>query len=257
MIVAIHQPHYLPYLGYFDKIDRADVFVFLDQVQFSRQNFQHRNRIKTPGGLTWLTVPIAHTGAVEHLIDLQIVNDTPWIQRHWKMLELGYADAPFFAELKQTLLPMYGRPFANLAELNIALVTTLADIMGIRARYVRSSELALPALKKNALLAEICRRLGADVYLSGDGAKTYLDPIPFDDNRVAVRWQHFQHPPYTQRWMQQGFVPNLTVLDVLANLGPRAADLMRNSRALSGSSTNGQAGLHEASTEAHVPDFAG
>ncbi len=241
MIVAIHQPHYLPYLGYFDKIDKADIFVFLDHVQFSRHNFQHRNRVKTPGGLSWLSVPASHGGRLERLIEKTIATDIPWIARHCKILEQGYGRSPFFNVLMDILSSVYLRGFSHLVDLNIALVKTLAEALGLPCRWMRSSRMNLPELSKNELLSEICRHLGADEYLSGDGAKAYLDDRPFDRNRVKVRWQNFEHPCYTQSWMHQGFIANLSVVDLLANMGPSSARVLRSTGSvLMGSTTLNQ-----------------
>jgi hypothetical protein len=228
MILAIHQPHYLPWLGYFDKIDKADIFVFLDNVQFIRNGFQNRNRIKTPTGPAWLSVPCEHAGSPKTLIEQRIANHINWIERHWNLITVSYRSAPFYSFVRNRLQPIYEQGFDSLAELNISLVTAFANAFGINLTYVRSSQLALPNLHKSELLAEICRRVGADEYLSGIGATDYLNPEPFERVGVRVRWQAFQHPEYQQHWTSQGFVSNLSAIDLLANVGPGSIEVLRS-----------------------------
>ncbi len=230
MIIAIHQPNYLPWLGYFDKIGTVDMFVFLDTVQFVRNDFQHRNRIKTPAGPKWLSVPCIHNGSRGVLLDQRIAYDTDWAEEHWRLLQISYASAPFGSALFQCLATLYGKRFETLVELNISLIKVLADALGLKCQWQRSSHLDLPTLHKSELLAAICQRLGADEYLSGVGAKSYLDYKAFDSAGVQVKWQSFSHPTYEQRWMKQGFVPNLSVVDLLANTGPRSAHILHSAR---------------------------
>jgi len=230
MIIAIHQPNYLPWLGYFDKVDHADVFVFLDHVQFVRNDFQHRNRIKTATGPTWISVPCVHGGKRESLLEQRIAYETDWTAEHWRLLKTCYASAPFSAVLFECLAPLYRARFETIAELNISLVMALADALGFKCRWQRSSCLDLPKLHKSELLATICSRLGGSEYLSGLGAQSYLDFEAFDRVGVFVKWQSFSHPKYEQCWMNQGFVSNLSVVDLLANAGPGSAQILRSNR---------------------------
>jgi hypothetical protein len=227
VIIAIHQPNYLPWLGYFDKIDQVDLFVFLDHVQFARNDFQHRNRIKTPAGPRWLSVPCVHSGGRTSLLHQRIAYDTPWAEEHWRSLQISYASAPFSADLFERLEPLYRERFDTLADLNIALVMTLADTLKLKCKWQRSSALRLPELHKSELLASICQRLGATEYFSGLGAQSYLDSQVFERVGVRVKWQSFVHPTYEQLWMKQGFVSNLSVVDLLANAGHHSMQVLR------------------------------
>jgi WbqC-like protein len=228
MIIAIHQPHYLPWLGYFNKIVKADILVFLDTVQFIRNGFQNRNRIKTSTGPAWLSVPCVHTGSLQTLVEQRIANDVNWVEKHWNLITTNYRRAPFYSFACDHLRPIYERRFDSLVELNISLVTALASALLINYTYVRSSQLGLPDLHKSELLAEICRRMGADEYLSGIGATDYLDPEPFERVGVRVRWQNFEHPRYQQCWASQGFIYNLSAIDLLANAGPDSSRVLRS-----------------------------
>src|SRR5258707_6603232 len=166
MIIAIHQPNYLPWLGYFDKIDHADVFVFLDDVQFVRNDFQNRNRIKTSKGPTWMSVPCVHSGKRESLSEQRITCESNWMEEHWRLLQASYASAAFSAALFECLAPLYRVRFETIAELNISLVKVLTDALKLKCQWQRSSCRALPKLQKSELLAAICSRLGATAYLS-------------------------------------------------------------------------------------------
>jgi len=230
MIIAIHQPNYLPWMGYFDKADQVDVFVFLDHVQFVRNDFHHRNRIKTPAGPKWLSVPCIHTGARRTLVEQEISYETNWTQEHWRLLRTSYASAPFSSFLFDYLAAGYSNRCKNIAELNIALVMKLASALGLNCQWMRSSTLGLAKQKKSELLAAICHQLGASEYLSGQGARSYLDYEPFHRASVSVKWQAFRHPMYQQCWMTQGFVSGLSLVDLIANEGPRAGKILRSTR---------------------------
>lgn len=230
MIIAIHQPNYLPWLGYFDKADQVDMFVFLDHVQFVRKDFHHRNRIKTPAGPSWLSVPCIHTGARRTLVEQGIAYETKWTQEHWRLLKTSYASAPFCSLVFDCLESAYACHFESIAELNIALVMKLAGLLGLKCHWMRSSTLGLAKQKKSELLAAICHQLGASEYLSGQGARSYLDYEPFDRASVSVKWQAFRHPMYQQCWMTQGFVTGLSLVDLIANEGPRAGKILRSTR---------------------------
>lgn len=214
-VVAIHQPNYLPWIGYFGKIARSDVFVFLDDVEYSDRSWINRNRIKTPDGWTWLTVPVrGSSGAIE---DVQIAGDD-WRDHHRKSLQQNYGKATAFDEVRELFEATYDRSWESLASLNVHLIRSIADRIGLECTYVRSSEIGVDATKTERIV-RLCEGLGADRYLSGTGARSYLARERFDRSSITLEYQSFTHPEYEQRFGE--FIPKLSIVDVLANVGPQ------------------------------------
>ena len=222
-VVAIHQPNYLPWIGYFHKLYRSDVFVFLDDVEYSSSSWINRNRIKTPDGWTWLTVPVH--GSDEPIADVEIADDA-WRETHRKSLQQNYGKAECFDEFVGIFEETYDRSWRSLCELNVFLVRTIADRLGLECRFVRSSALDVDAAKSERIV-RLCEEVGADRYLSGEGARSYNDREQFEAADVALEYQPFDHPRYEQRF--DDFVPNLSIVDVLMNVGAdRTREFLRS-----------------------------
>jgi hypothetical protein len=231
MILAAHQPYFLPWPAYFDKIARAERFVLLDHVQYGSESFQNRNRIKIHSGAHWITVPVARHGLTERICDKQIANGTStrddWQRRLWRTIEESYRRAPHFASYREPLADVFHRRWTLLADLDLALIELVMRWLGIDTPLVRSTTLAVSG-QKTELIGDLCRLLGADTYLSGvGGSRSYLDESLLSRAGVAVRWHNFAQPPYRQLHPAAGFVANLSVLDLLLNCGPESADLLR------------------------------
>jgi hypothetical protein len=225
MTVVILQPFYLPYCGVFELVRMADVFVFYDDVKVSRQNWQTRNQIKTARGIQWLVVPVL--GSDGSTVGAARINENePWRRKHRAAVEQAYAKAPHRAFVLDALEPFWARAWDTLAELNIATFTRLCALMDVDARFVRSSELDVPGAGSQRVL-DICRALGATRYLSGPAARAYLDERSFAAAGVELCYHRFEHPRYAQ--LHGEFVPNLSVVDVLANEGRRASSIVRGS----------------------------
>ena len=226
MIVAIHQPQYLPWIGYFDKMDRADAFVLLDTVQFKKNEWQNRNRIKTPEGRQWLTVPVQHRFP-QRIDEVRIPAEDPWARKHWQALQTHYGAAPFFAPHAPFFADCYSRPWERLVDLACHLIEYLAAALGIRARLVRAGAGSFPEDPTGRLVA-ICRHLGASAYLAGRDGATYMDLAQFAAAGIAVRTQAFTCPVYPQRY--GAFQPDLSVVDLLFNCGPESLARLRRQR---------------------------
>ncbi len=223
LVVAIHQPHYLPYLGFFDKMQRADLFVYLDHVAFT-PGWQNRNYIKTSTGRTRLTVPVARRSRGGPIRGASIAQGADWQRRHEATVRQGYARAPHLDMCAELLGLLYHHPWTNLGMLNLACDLHLTRMLGITTPWVLSSSLGEFSQTKTALLAEICRRLGAATYLAGDGCASYLDPGVMEMAGIELRWQGYRPPRYPQ--LHEGFVDNLSVLDLLMNAGPEAGRIL-------------------------------
>jgi hypothetical protein len=229
--IAIAQPTYLPWLGYFDLLDQVDQFVLLDSVQFERQSWQQRNRIKTPQGLAWLTIPVVFRGRLnQNIADVNIRVPDFW-RDHLRAIELNYRRAPFFGryydELRRRIEISVSSP--SLPGLTISLLRWLAEVIGITTPMVRSSELPVHG-KRTELLAEICVSLGASAYLSPFGSCEYLlDELPtLTGCGIEVRFHHYEHPVYRQ--MFPPFHPYACILDLLFNEGDNALQIIRSGR---------------------------
>lgn len=230
MIVAAHQPAYLPWLGYLDKIARADVFVLVDDVQYEAQNFQNRNRVKVNNGVAWLTVPLIHGPQSDRVCDKRIANHASlkehWQRRTWLTLVTHYRRAPHFARYADELEDIYTRPWQSLVDLDVHLLQAMLGWFGISRPIVRSSSLQVTGQKTDRIL-ELCRRAGAKVYLSGRGASVdYLEVEKLDAAGIRVAWQDFRHPVYPQRYPALGFIRNLSALDLILNCGPESRAIL-------------------------------
>ncbi len=222
LIVAAHQPHYLPWLGYLDKIARADVFVVMDDLQFEAQNFQNRQRLKLATGPRWLTVPLVHAPLDARIRDRRIDDSGRggrhhWQHRHWRTLEMHYGRAPGFAQLAPALGDVYAHAWTHLLDLNLHLLDLAMDWFGITTPVVRASTLR-PTGARTERIRSVCEALGATHYLSGRGGSLdYLDTGMLAQAGIEVIWHDYQHPVYPQRYPGLGFVPRLGFLDFLFN----------------------------------------
>lgn len=220
MRCVILQPSYIPWRGYFDLIHRADVFVFYDDVQYDKGGWRNRNRIKTPLGTKWLTIPVRKRGVVSRKIPINAISaaDEAWARKHLDALRRSYAEAPYFDG--EWLERMFASPPPLLAEFTIATTIELAARLGIRdTRFVRSSELHATGRKTDRII-EVLRQVGATHYLTGLSASGYLEPHKFADAGIELEWMAYDYPEYTQ--LYPPFNPFVTVLDLLFMTGPEA-----------------------------------
>lgn len=223
--LVVLQPGYLPWLGFFDQLDRSDVFVYYDDVQFDKEGWRNRNRIKSQSGATWLTVPVLHGGRFGQKIkDVEIDNRQPWARKHLATISQAYARAPFRQQYLPELAEVLSRRFDSLVELDIILVDVVCRWLGLERRIERASRLGVEGGQSERLL-RLCQHFEATRYLSGDSAKDYLDLALFEGAGVKVDWQSFRHPTYSQ--LHGEFVPYLSIVDLVFNMGPRSLDVVR------------------------------
>jgi hypothetical protein len=215
---AIVQPSYIPWRGYFDLMSRVDLFVFYDDVQYDRRGWRNRNRIKTPQGTQWLTIPVHARGAQVESIPISAIEtaDTDWPREHLAALTRSYERAPFFEELRPWLERVYAQPPRLLADFTIALTLDIARILGITTRTLRASSLDVSGAKTERLL-QVLRAVGATRYLSGPSARAYLDVELLESAGIGVEWMTYDDPEYPQ--LYPPFDPHVTVLDLLFMTG--------------------------------------
>ena len=216
MILAAHQPQYLPWLGYFDKMARADRFVLLDTVQYKKNEWQNRNRIRTAAGWRWLTVPV-HARYPSRFDEVGADETAPWRRKHIATLRQAYARAGHRDDILPAIERLLQRPLHRLAEINIEAIRLLADLLEVRTETILASTLGGIPDGPDARLIALCRRFGADTYLAGAGGRDYMDLAAWRRAGITVTFQEFTGPAYTQ--CHPGFEPNLSAVDFLVHCG--------------------------------------
>jgi hypothetical protein len=227
--LVVLQPGYLPWLGFFDQLRRADLFVYYDDVQYDKHGWRNRNRIKTQSGPQWLTVPVLHHGrGLPRILDVEIDRRQPWARKHVASLRQAYARAASAAQYFPEIEELLSRPWERLVDLDIALVDAMCRWLGLSRRVERSSQLDIPG-EQTERLVRICQHFGARSYLSGSAARVYLDTALFERNGIAVEWQDYVHPVYRQ--LHGEFVPYLSAIDLLLNCGEESLSVLEGAAA--------------------------
>lgn len=225
MILTGHQPEYLPWLGFFDRIYKADIFVILDDVQYQKGGFINRNKIKTSQGWQWLTVPVKERERRKKIKEVVINNQSDWGRVHWKALFYNYNKAPYFKEYADFFKGVFDKKWKLIAELDIFLLENIINILGIKRRIERSSSIKVTGEATDRLI-NICKALGATTYLSGPGGKEYMETERFKEENINVTFQDFVRPTYPQLFKEKGFIPYLSVIDLLFNCGPESLNII-------------------------------
>ena len=226
MLVGIHQLHYMPWLRYFEKIARVDVFVVLDNIQYNKNGWQNRNKVKTKSGATLLTVPVADKFA-QRLDEVQITQNNPWRKKHWRLLEQNYSKAPYFSEHASYFAEIYQRQWETLNELNRAMLHYFVQALGITTHIAYASQLNVPGVATDRLV-NLIEAVDGDMYYSGAFAlDAYLDASVLEAAGIGLVLQHWKAPIYPQ--LHNDFVPDLAVFDLLMNCGPDALAVLRRS----------------------------
>ena len=215
MIISIHQPAYLPWLGYFDKINRSDIFIYLDTVQLEKNSFTCRNKIKTSQGSTWLTIPLITKGHTANSIrDIRIDNSQNWKKKHLKNIFFNYKKAEFFDELYPKIEFLFGEDFDLFSDLAYHHMVFWLNEFNIQTKIVKSSTLDIET-KKSDLVLDLCSNFNATKYLSGALGKDYLDESSFDQHQIELEYQNYSHPVYQQ--LNGEFLPYMGIVDFWMN----------------------------------------
>jgi hypothetical protein len=223
LIVAVHQPQYLPWLGYFDKIRRADVFCYLNDVQYKKNEWQNRNRIKTAQGWQWITVPVRYRFP-QKINEVYINNAVEWKKKQLQAMVTNYNRAPYFKQVVGILEDAFSKDWEFISELNVHLIESLKIMLNLETkRRVHSSDLELRDEPTDRLI-DICKALGADTYLAGQGGIEYMDLERFEKSGLKVIIQEFKHPVYPQLFEE--FQSHLSIVDLLCNCGPESMNII-------------------------------
>lgn len=225
MIITIHQPEHLIWLGLVDKISRADTFVILDNVQFRKNYFQNRNKIRTEKGWTWLTIPVKKHPLDTKISEIEISYNQDWIEHYLGLIKNNYREAKYFSWFYPGLEKIILKKYRYLLNLNLKLIKYILKQFEVKTKIIRNSELKLPEIKGGSkTVLEICRTLSADIYLSGISGKDYLDLPAFESSGIKVIFQEFCHPAYKQ--LRDPFIPCMSSIDLLFNYGPKSKDIL-------------------------------
>lgn len=226
MIVACHQPNFLPWIGFFYKALLADLVVLLDDVQFARGfTWVNRNRLKCDQGELWLTVPVKKKGrGLQKISDVEVVDEGNWPRRFFQGISQNYAHAPYFAEHRAFLKDLMQMRWRKLVDLNVAAIYYLAGSLGIGNKVVLQSSLQIQS-QGSELLVKITKETGADVYLTPLVSKKYVDEILFARQGITIQFFKFIPPVYPQLWGE--FIYNLSALDLLLNCGGKSLEVIK------------------------------
>lgn len=225
MRVAAIQSSFIPWRGYFDFIDSVDHFVFLDDVQYTTRDWRNRNKIKTPKGVEWLSVPVLHKQRSQLIIETEIDYSVPWRKKHMGTWSANYRAAPYFDVIMEILSDSCANEEFTISQLNIKLIGRICDYLNISTPMMLSTELALRGSKTERLI-DLLKKLNATTYLSGPSADAYLDKEAFRRHGIRLEYKTYDYAPYPQLWGE--FVGEVTVLDLIANCGPRSGEFLRS-----------------------------
>ena len=216
MILSGHQPGYLPYIGFFNKVMHSDIFVLCDYLQYVKKEWQNRNRIREiNANWAWLTVPVYHTSKMK-INEIMIDNRKNWGEKHLRILHQNYEKAPFFKDYESFFEELYSRQWKTLCELNETIIRYLFKELKIETQIIKGSTLN-PEGKKTDMLISMCKKTKADTYLSGIGGHEYIDEPKFKENRIFLFYQDYHCPQYSQ--CAEPFIPNMSVIDLIFNMG--------------------------------------
>jgi len=221
MKAAIIQSNYLPWKGYFDIIHDVDIFVFLEDVQYTKKDWRNRNIVKTPHGTAWITVPVL--GGIHQMIyEAKIDNSRNWAEKHMKTIQSNYAAAPYYYSYCDEINSIYDVEALTISELNIAGITTICKLLDLNVEFANSKDLSVSG-RKNEKIIEICQQIGAEEYLSGPAAKDYIDDSKFESAGISLRYKDYSgYPDHPQLWGE--FVNAVSVIDLIFNCGESAGD---------------------------------
>ena len=225
MIITIHQPEHLPWLGLFNKIAKAEKFVILDSVQYEKNYFQNRNRILGTNGVQWIGIPVVNTKHMEGSIATTLISTDPknvkWKEKYLQTIKQSYGKYPYFNEVYPLLEQAINIDTPYFCEINIAMIKSFCDALGIHPEYIRSKDLNVDGLK-SSLILDICKEVGTDVYIAGPSGRDYLDMKSFEDAGITVKFNDYHHPTYPQK-RSETFIDHLSALDLFMNVGFKEA----------------------------------
>lgn len=222
--ITIHQPEHLPWLGFWDKIRQVNEVVLLDNVQFEKNYFQNRNKIKARNGFIWITVPVLKSKSSRKINEINIDNSKNWRRKCWGSITQCYTKSKYWDEYYSFFYELYHKEWTKLIDLNLQIIRFLAEEFGIKKKFYLASDLK-PEGRSTELLLDICKKVEANCYLSGANGKNYLNVDLFKNNKIEVEYQNFNHPVYPQ--LYGDFVAGLSSIDLLFNCGKDSLSIIK------------------------------
>ena len=223
-LVTIRQPGFMPYIGFFKKIQSSDIFVYLDDAQYAIRSWDNRNKIRSDVNSRWISVPIIHPFK-KKLNEVEISYSKNWIKNHKNLIESNYKTSPYFKNYWPDIELILNKKFKKLIDLNLELIQYCNKKLDIDTPTVRSSELKIKTLETQRLF-DISKKVNASIYRSGSFGKEYLDETIFEKGGISVIYENFQHPTYNQ--MKKKFLPNLSIIDLLFHEGENARKILND-----------------------------
>lgn len=224
MILTAHQPVYLPWLGLFHKIALADAFCYFDDVQYLKRDWNNRNKIKTPSGELFLTVPVFTKGHRQKPIrEIEINNSIDWRKKHWKSIYLNYKKAPYFNKYSDFFEDVYKKDWHYLTDLTEYMMRWFLETLGIKVKYYKASDFNFQGHKSDLVL-DMCKKLGADLYIFGALGKNYAEKEKFSKEGIKIYFQDYKHPIYPQ--LHGNFISHLSIIDLLFNCGEKSLEIL-------------------------------
>jgi hypothetical protein len=222
--LVVSQPMFLPWVGLFEQVRLADVFIHYDDVQLPQgRSFISRVQLKSPNGVSWLTAPLDHTKSGKLINEVLLSKAEDWREKHLRTIRHAYAKRPYFEVMFELAEKIYRQPTDNLAGFNIGAVEQIAQCLGLSPRFMRSSAMGVGGASSERLV-DLCSAINCHIYVTGHGALNYLNHQLFEDKGISVRYMDYKKTPYEQGHGE--FTPYVSVLDAIANCGERARDLL-------------------------------
>jgi hypothetical protein len=224
--LAVLQSNYIPWKGYFDLINSVDEFILYDDMQYTKNDWRNRNKIKTPQGVQWLTIPVKQESLTQTIRDTCTVSNQ-WRQKHWKTISQAYVKSKFFAQYKMLFEDLYLQSDeASLCEINLSFIKAINTILDIKTRVSRSDEYRLIG-DRNERLVNLCKQIGASVYLTGPAALAYMDCRLFECENISVHVADYSgYAEYSQ--LHPPFEHGVSIIDLIFNMGDRASEFMKS-----------------------------
>jgi hypothetical protein len=224
MILTAHQPVYLPWIGLFHKIAISDVYLFMDNVKYLKQDWNNRNKIKTSDGSLWLTVPVGTKGSDNFILkDVRIENNHKWNKKHWLSMQNFYRRAPYFKYYAHFFEEVYSKKWDNLVDINLYMLNWFLETLGIATKVIIARDFNFKGIKSDLIL-DICLQLNANQYVFGCNGINYADIENFHNYGIKPFFQSYIHPVYNQ--LHGNFIPYMSIVDLLFNEGPRSMEII-------------------------------
>lgn len=232
MILTGMQPGYFPWLGFFEQLYRSDIFVMVDDAQYTKSDWRNRNRIKTKDGVAWLTVPVLTNNKWGQKIkDVNICNSQNWIKKHLSLMKYWYSRSPYYGNFIEDITKILEKRHTYLLDLDMEIIYWLTNVLGIKRKIIFNSSLDISKENKHDMIIEIAKIFKAKTVYEGAAGRDWMDTNYFHKHGLTIEFQDYEHPFYNQLWVkEQGFVTHLSILDLLFNHGPDSLNILANNK---------------------------